>query len=89
MDVHYVDIEGTEANLSDRLNQTSTELLLNHYSVQSKAYYDKSVTKVSEHHKNHEKVRPNREFTIVDINDIEDKRLSVQNVGIKFAPKAA
>ena len=89
MDVYYVDIEGTESNLSDRLNQTSTELIVNHYGVQSKEYYDKITTKVSEHHKHHDKVRPNRDFAIVDINDMEDTRLAVQNTANKVPLKAS
>lgn len=81
VDVHYVDVEGTEANLSDRMNTNSTaqELLLNHYAVQSKELYEKMLTKLTEHHKFHEKVRPNRDFLIVDMNDAVDRRLADQN----------
>ena len=87
VDVHYVDIEGTEANLSDRLNQTQTELLLNHYGIQSKDHYDKFINKISEHHKHHEKIRPNRDFAIVDVNDLEDTRLKDQNNAAKVPLK--
>ena len=79
VDVHIVDVEGTEANLSDRMNGTAAELVLNHYGVQSKDHYEKLLAKNTEHHRHHDKVRPNREFAVVDINDIDDNRLAIQN----------
>jgi hypothetical protein len=83
IDVHYVDVEGTEANLSDRLNGNSSFLIINHYGVQSKVYYEKALLKTTEHHKFHEKIRPNRDFSIVDINEIEDNKLAAQNIANK------
>ena len=89
VDVHIVDLEGTEANLSDRANGTKSEIVINHYGVQSKDHYEKMMAKITEHHKHHEKIRPNRDFSVVDVNDIVDERLAIQNrVGmVRLKPK--
>lgn len=85
--VHEIFTDGPEINLSYKSDTKNPKLLLNHYKIQSREYWEKvKMREIYDCNHWYYTGTPHgwHEFYSVDIGDITDTRLAEQNKGIKL-----
>jgi hypothetical protein len=86
VDVHQSVVEGTKDNLSVKRYGKAAPLIINHYIVQSKEFFNKvKGTRGDVNNWVPDDGRNNKYFEICDINEVSDFRLMKQNKYYKIA----
>lgn len=83
--IHFISSSGGSCNLSTESSESGPELLINHYQLQSREYWEKVKMRRGDVNFWFKGVdRRFEEFEAMDVGDIDDFRLRDQNIGLAF-----